>query len=138
MENFAFVDGSFNESTKVYGYGGFLNVAGEKIVLQGHGDVKEFAESRNVAGEVFGSMAAIQKAIELGVEELKIYYDYEGIEKWANDIWKANKVGTQRYKALVQKKREEIQVCFHKVAAHTGVTYNEMADRAAKQALGLE
>jgi len=30
MENFAFVDGSYNESTKVYGYGGFLNVAGER------------------------------------------------------------------------------------------------------------
>ncbi len=30
MENFAFVDGSFNTDTEVYGYGGFLNVAGEK------------------------------------------------------------------------------------------------------------
>ena len=37
-------------------------------------------------------MAAIQKAIELGVEELKIYYDYEGIEKWASGEWKANKL----------------------------------------------
>ena len=27
---------------------------------------------------------------------------------------------------------------FEKIAAHTGVKYNEMADRLAKQAIGIE
>ena len=46
-------------------------------------------------------MAAIQKAIELGVEELKIYYDYEGIEKWASGEWKANKALTKFYSGYI-------------------------------------
>ena len=77
-------------------------------------------------------------AIENGYKKITIYYDYEGIEKWANGIWKANKVGTQRYKAFVAEKRQEIEIAFRKVAAHTGVKYNEMADQLAKAALGIE
>ena len=35
---------------------------------------------RNVAGEIAGCMAAVKKAIELGLSELDIYYDYSGQE----------------------------------------------------------
>ena len=35
---YAFVDGSYNSATQVYGYGGFLMDHGERYVLQGHGD----------------------------------------------------------------------------------------------------
>ena len=75
--------------------------------------------------------------MEHGYSSITIYYDYEGIEKWANGIWKANKAGTQRYKEFVAKQREKIEISFSKVAAHTGVKYNEMADQLAKAALGL-
>ena len=57
---------------------------------------------RNVAGEVLGSMAAIEKAVELGLEELSIYYDYMGIEMWAKGLWKRNKKGTIAYYDYVQ------------------------------------
>ena len=55
-ENYAFVDGSYNIATKVYGYGGFLMADGKKEVLQGSGSEEEMASMRNVAGEVLGSM----------------------------------------------------------------------------------
>ena len=42
-EIYAFVDGSYNEVTKVYGYGGFLIVSGEKYILQGSGDEEEYS-----------------------------------------------------------------------------------------------
>lgn len=84
-----------------------------------------------------GSQKAILWALENGYKKITIYYDYEGIEKWANGIWKANKPGTQRYKAFIAEKRQEIEIAFRKVAAHTGVKYNEMADQLAKQALGI-
>ncbi|MCR5654230.1 MAG: ribonuclease H family protein [Lachnospiraceae bacterium] len=134
----AYVDGSFDAVTSRYAYGCVFVFSDGTEVINGADADPDYVEMRNVAGEILASEKAIDHAIAHGYRSVHIYYDYEGIEKWANDIWKANKVGTQRYKALVQKKREEIQVCFHKVAAHTGVTYNEMADRAAKQALGLE
>ena len=76
-------------------------------------------------------------AVEHGYQAVTIYYDYEGIEKWANGIWKANKPGTKRYQAFIAQKREDINIFFKKVAAHTGVEYNELADQLAKEALGL-
>ena len=91
---YAFVDGSFNSATKVYGYGGFLVHDGKKEVLQGSGCEAEMASMRNVAGEILGAMAAVKRAIELGFLEVTIYYDYMGIEMWATGAWKRNKQGT--------------------------------------------
>ena len=72
---YAFVDGSYNSATQVYGYGGFLMDHGERYVLQGHGDDPEMASMRNVAGEILGAMAAVKLAVEKGLPELAIYYD---------------------------------------------------------------
>ena len=78
--NYAFVAGSFNASTGVYGYGGFLVHDGIKEVLQGSGTDPDMVSMRNVSGEVLGSMAAIQKAVDLKLPEIAVYYDYMGIE----------------------------------------------------------
>ena len=76
---------------------------------------------RNVAGEVLGSMAAIEKAVELGLEELSIYYDYMGIEMWAKGLWKRNKKGTIAYYDYVQSVKNQITLHFIKVKGHSGV-----------------
>ena len=57
-----------------------------------------------------------------------IYYDYEGIEKWATHQWKANKIGTQNYQKFMDESRQKIQISFIKVLAHSGDIYNEIAD----------
>lgn len=134
---YAFVDGSFNIHTGVYGFGGFVFDGKERYIVQGNGRDFEMASMRNVAGEVFGSMAAIQKAIDLGLKEIVIYYDYLGIEMWATGKWKRNKNGTKAYYDYIQSCKDEIDICFVKVKAHTGVAGNEMADRLAKQSVGL-
>lgn len=133
----AYVDGSFEQSLGQYAYGCVLVLPDKLVTLNGCGKEEAYVSMRNVAGEILGSEQAIRWAVEHGYLEITIYYDYEGIEKWANDIWKANKEGTKRYKEFVAEQREQIKIHFSKVAAHTGVRYNEMADQLAKAALGL-
>ena len=111
---------------------------GKRYVLQGHGDDPEMASMRNVAGEILGAMAAVKLAVEKGLPDLAIYYDYLGIEMWATGRWKRNKEGTIAYHAYVQSIKEQITLHFVKVKGHSGVEGNEEADRLAKQAVGIE
>ena len=137
-EALAYVDGSFNLSTGVYGYGGVLLCRDGSIrPLQGHGCDETLRTMRNVAGEIHGSMAAIQAAADAGIASITIFYDYMGIEMWANGQWKTNKEGTRAYKAFIDQIRPRIEIRFQKVAAHTGVRFNELVDQLAKASVGI-
>ena len=70
-----------------------------------------------------------------GAEEVVIYHDYQGIAAWPDSTWRTKNQHTQSYKMYVQRVRETTPVKFVKVNAHTGVEYNELADRLAKSAL---
>ena len=78
------------------------------------------------------------KAIDMGVTTLTIYYDYEGVAKWATHQWKTNKPVSIQYVAYVDSVRDRIKVDFVHVKGHTGIPGNERADRLAKEAVGIE
>lgn len=134
----AYVDGSYNIKTKEYGFGCIL-IEGQKVIkeLSGKGDKEALVSMRNVAGEILGSLAAMKFALENGYPGVCIYYDYEGIEKWANGLWRANKIGTQNYQKLVNEYRKKINISFIKVLAHSGDFFNERADKLAKKAVEI-
>ena len=75
---------------------------------------KELALMHNVAGEIKGSEAAMQYAVDHNIPEITIYHDYEGIAKWCTGAWKATKPGTIAYQSLLPGSREESKSPFCK------------------------
>ena len=134
----AYVDGSYNPADKVYGFGCVI-LQNEKIIenLKGRGHDPDYIGMRNVAGEICGSLCAMNYAARNGYKKIQIYYDYTGIENWATGKWKTNKEGTRRYKEMAQQFSKHIVIEFIKVPAHSGIRYNEIADQLAKEAAGI-
>ncbi len=133
----AYVDGSFNVETCVFGYGVVMFHNGEEIHLSDSSDDKEMASMRNVAGEIYGSMAAMEYAIEHNIKNLSIYYDYMGIAKWCTGEWKTNKPGTIAYKKYYDKIKRKVNITFYKVKGHSGDKYNNLVDKLAKKVCGI-
>ena len=134
----AYVDGSFDVRTKRFSYGMVVLKDGAEIATGSKAfDEPEMADMRNVSGEIYGSMAAMKWCIDNGIGDIVIYYDYEGIAKWALREWKANKKGTQAYVAYYDSVKGKLNVEFRKVKGHSGDKYNDMVDALAKGALGL-
>ncbi|MGL5414729.1 MAG: viroplasmin family protein [Clostridium sp.] len=134
----AYVDGSFSLEKKNYSYGMVCINNGEIIHKdKGVGTNKDAIALRNVSGEVDGAMAAVKFAIEEGFEKVTIVFDYQGIESWALGTWKRNNEITQNYNKFMQEKMTEIKIRFKKVKGHSGDLYNDMADKLAKEALGI-
>ena len=97
----------------------------------------QLAQMRNVAGEIKGSEAAMQYALDHKIPYIIIYHDYQGIASWCNGDWKANKPGTIAYRDFYQKAKEKVHIEFRKVKGHSNDKYNDMVDELAKEALGI-
>lgn len=133
-----YVDGSYNIKTTEFSYGVVaLRDDKEEYFNKAFKD-KELASMRNVAGEILGAKFAMEHAVEKGYKNIEIYFDYEGIEKWALGLWKANKEGTIAYKSYYESIKNILNVKFVKVKGHSGDKYNDVADRLAKEAIGIK
>lgn len=132
----AYVDGSYNDELKRYAFGCVFLPEGEPVrIAFGNGDNPETVSMRNVTGEMLGAMYAVRTAMKSGYSCVELYYDYEGIEKWVTGAWKCKKEHTKKYAQAMQEWGAQIKIVFHKVAAHTSVKYNELADKTAKRGL---
>lgn len=146
------VDGSFNPSTKVYG-GAFALFDSSKNLLfasRVNGNKPDFAESRNVAGEVLAFASALYHATQSGLNEVTVVCDYEGIIRWTAPkcvilngkpcwgITESSPVACYHANALKYAMSHGLnRIHFIWVRGHKGVDVNEYVDKLAKEAVGV-
>ena len=132
-----YVDGSYHAATKEFSYGMVVLVDGKEEKFSQKMTDPELAQMRNVAGEIKGSEAAMQYALDHKIPSIIIYHDDQGIASWCNGDWKANKPGTIAYRDFYREASRKIKIQFRKVKGHSNDKYNDMVDQLAKEALGI-
>lgn len=137
-EVIAFVDGSYSsdaDGKEKYSFGVILKTnESEDSLYKAFVDIAHM-ESKNIAGEIEGVKQAILWAIDSNKQRIKIFYDYEGIEKWAIKEWKSKSNVSKEYIKFFDEKSKLIKIEFEHVKAHSGIVYNEKADELARRAL---
>ena len=113
QEIISFVDGSFDVKEEKSAFGVIiLSHNGNKDILYKAFTKQlgeEFISLRNVAAELEGVKEAINWAIQYNKKIITIYFDYEGIEKWATGQWKANNNITKEDVSFMQEKKRRIE-----------------------------
>lgn len=132
----AFTDGSFDTGKKAYGSGVCIFAPGDVYVeLSNIGKNEKYIDLRNVAGEIIAVLNAVDWAWKNGFDSMTIFYDYEGIGKWATGEWQAKTVLSNYYKRYIDDKSGIISIEFVKVSGHSNNKYNDRADKLAKSAI---
>lgn len=146
------VDGSFNAKTGVYG-GGVAVYDSSKNLLDTRrisGNKPEFAQSRNVAGEVMAYATAISMAVECRLSAITVVCDYEGIVRWSapksvvvrgQSCWGTGgdtPISDYIGRVLTYAKQHGVDhIHLIWVRSHTGVKVNDLVDQLAKEAVGV-
>lgn len=123
-----YVDGSFIAGKTGYG---FAIVKDGNVVCEGSGGVDSDGSHRQVSGEIEAVRKAVKWCGENSVNEIEIYYDYEGVASWPLGKWKTNIDLTKKYAAFVRD--SGIKIKWTKVKAHSGDRFNDLADKLAKK-----
>lgn len=130
----AYIDGSYQGKDKSYSYGAVMIDGEDMACFSKRFPQDSYSVHRNVSGEVKGAEFAFDYGISHGYKKIIVYYDYEGIEKWALGLWKTNTDLTRKYKLAFDQASDQIVIEFIKVQAHSGNKYNDLADKLAKEA----
>ena len=124
----AFVDGSYISG--ITGYGAVIYL-GDEIKAELSGSIAD-TQFRQFGGELKSVIEALKWCNENNVKKIRINYDYEGIEKFANGSWKAKNSLSMEYTNFLQTVQTEIE--WRHIKSHTGNTKNDRADFLAKKA----
>lgn len=123
-----FTDGSHKDGRVGYA---FVVVKDGKKIHSEHGAIEgdSFSDHHNVTGEIRAVLEACKYMEKESISEFSLHYDYNGLEKWAKQEWKANTKLTRDYRSFFETYPGRID--WVKVKGHSGNRFNEMADRLA-------
>ncbi|MBU5592892.1 ribonuclease H family protein [Clostridium sp. MSJ-4] len=136
-----YVDGSFNSSTGIYGYGLVVIMKDEIIYAEkGCPEDDSLKNLRQIAGELKGAIRAAEYALDYGYNHIVIFHDYEGISHHATGYWERKEKSSEEYYDKMNRFMKDmgLKITFVKVDSHTLDLYNEVADELAKLAAGVE
>lgn len=126
----AYVDGSFVDGP--VGYGTLILKSGKPVYEIGATVLTPaLLDMHQVGGELQAVYTVIEWCQNNHVPGISIFYDYEGIERWATGSWKANNPATQAYASFIRDCG--IQITWNKIKSHSGNPWNEYVDQLAKQ-----
>ena len=128
------VDGSYNDKSKTIGSGMYVryyenNVMKEEFL---YSTIHSNLEGRNIVGEVFACIKAIEIAIDKGWRQVNIVFDYLGLAFWHLNIWSCNTKLALSYKHAIKELSKKICINWLKVKSHTSIKVNDNADILAK------
>lgn len=129
----AFIDGSFDKRNGVVGSGGVILLDTEEVEFSLSSTDPNHVAYWNVSGELLAALHVVDYALNHGYTSCSLYYDYMGIEMWATARWKTNNPLTINYAKRMKEASKQLRIDFHKVKAHSGITYNDRADALAKK-----
>ncbi|MDR1418369.1 MAG: reverse transcriptase-like protein [Endomicrobium sp.] len=124
----AFVDGSY-----INGITGFASVIylGDTIKAELYGTI-ENTQFRQFGGELKSVIETLKWCKQNNVKEIRINYDYIGIEKFATGKWQAKNELSLEYVDFIRK--IDIKIQWRYIRSHTGNIKNSRADMLAKKA----
>jgi ribonuclease HI len=126
------VDGSYQNGKTAYG--AIIRKDGKVIKkLSGIVSERDVDGSRQIAGELQAVIETVNWCKKKSITDITIYYDYAGIENWARGKWMAKKNISKQYAMFMNKAGMKIE--WQKIKSHTGVYWNEEADKLALSAL---
>ena len=127
----AYIDGSYNEWTKVFSYGCvIINDAGARVNLSGKYEFSSFYHLHNVAGEIMAAIQVMNYCVLNNIKTVNIYYDCEAIV----DTLLSNKVQQgllEKYKLYYESIKNYISINFIKIKGHSGIQLHNEADKLA-------
>lgn len=133
-----YTDGS-NVGNTIYSFGFVVLDKDENVICEAYKGYApdEYSKHRNIAGECFGVLNALNYCLNKGINNILVYHDYIGLKKWADGDWKTNTLISEMYVNEINSyKSKGLNFEFVWVKGHNGNKWNEHVDKLAK--LGIE
>lgn len=152
---YVFVDGSFNDKSMKTGAGAILIVNGVVDMITSKdidelnlGDLKDL---RQTVGELVGAVIGVNTARQLGLKEITIIHDYEGVSGHALGTWKRESdFSVAYYNVMRNTMKAGVDVKFAQINSHKADVsanledyeiacrmFNSIADDLAKKKIGI-